>query len=175
MQRPETRQGCMNDLGRGCPMVSCEHNLILLRLRERKLRTATDDELVEAVVSAVNQEGVVTCELDAVDAAPGAMMTLDEVGRILCVTRERIRQIEERAKAKFYSNAPSSLRDTTHASRAFDVWDIAHPPPTGVEPLREMINRWLKKEGLGDDAQSQRALRGHRGRTTVRKRKKVDA
>lgn len=86
LARPQTRGEC-RDLPRPCPFIACRHNLwsdvderggIVLR--------------VEAVVQT-------NCALDFVDDNPDGM-TLDDVGKICGLTRERIRQIEEAATRK---------------------------------------------------------------------------
>ncbi len=72
---PRTRGACANGQ-RPCPWTTCRHHL-LAEARGRRL-----EDLAE------------TCALDVADRG-GA--TLEEVGSIMNLTRERIRQIETRA------------------------------------------------------------------------------
>ena len=55
------------------------------------------------------------------DNTNGEMRTLEEIGRELCVTRERIRQIEEHAFTK--------IRSQQHESKVKEVQTSVLPPP----------------------------------------------
>lgn len=84
--RPRTRGECIAGV-RPCPWVGCAHHLYLEVIPETgslKLNFPHQDldELVE------------TCALDVADKGPH---TLDVVGQLLNVTRERVRQLERRA------------------------------------------------------------------------------
>lgn len=87
IQRPTTRGDCMvggHNQQRPCPFVSCRHHLYIEVDELKKSLRFTDpaldlDEFEE------------TCSLDVADRG-GA--TLEEVGALLNVTRERTRQIE---------------------------------------------------------------------------------
>jgi Sigma-70, region 4 len=46
-----------------------------------------------------------TCALDVADEAPGEGVTLERVGTLLNLTRERIRQVEVRCQFRARSNA----------------------------------------------------------------------
>lgn len=87
--RPETRQECMN-MTRPCPFVSCSHHLYL-------------DVNPESGAIKLNfphlevWEMAETCSLDVADRGG---ITLEEVGAILNLTRERIRQVEVRGLTK---------------------------------------------------------------------------
>lgn len=88
VQRPTTRADCVNG-ARPCPFVGCTHHLYLdvspigsIRLRFPDLEPS---EMVES------------CALD-VAARGGA--TLEHVGELMNVTRERVRQVEIAALAK---------------------------------------------------------------------------
>lgn len=76
---PRTRAECAN-VPRPCPHVQCEHHLAH-----------------EAMVT----DGP-SCVLDVADQGPH---TLDQIGRILGVGRERARQIEEKALGKAWAYA----------------------------------------------------------------------
>lgn len=90
--RPRTRGECV-DGPRPCPWVSCRHHLFLDLTEHvgeplptaRILRTTPYGEL-DAMPE--------TCSLDVADRGPN---TLEQVGEVLGVSRERIRQIEEGA------------------------------------------------------------------------------
>ncbi len=87
--RPRTRADCA-DGPRPCPWVSCRHHLYLEVDGRGHVRLAFPDkepwELRE------------TC---ALDVAERGEHTLEYVGRLLNLTRERIRQLEERAPRDF--------------------------------------------------------------------------
>jgi hypothetical protein len=88
-ERPLTRGHCV-DVPRPCPYVACPHNLYLEVSDETGniQRTFADRQPGEMEWS---------CSLD--EAARHGL-TLEEVSRRLGVTRERVRQIEERALRK---------------------------------------------------------------------------
>jgi hypothetical protein len=87
--RPRCRGDCLN-MARPCPFVSCEHHLYLdvnpqsgaIKLNFPHLEVW---EMAE------------TCALDVADRGG---ITLEEVGAILNLTRERIRQVEVRGLGK---------------------------------------------------------------------------
>jgi hypothetical protein len=87
--RPETRNDCMS-MTRPCPFVSCSHHLYL-------------DVNPESGAIKLNfphlevWEMAETCSLDVADRGG---ITLEEVGAILNLTRERIRQVEVRGLTK---------------------------------------------------------------------------
>lgn len=101
VQRPRTRADC-KDAPRPCPFVSCVHHLYLdvsARTGSIKLNfpDLEPDELTES------------CALDVADDG-GA--TLERVGEIMNLTRERIRQLEVRALAKCVAaDEMEALRD----------------------------------------------------------------
>jgi hypothetical protein len=85
--RPRHRADCV-DGPRPCPWMGCRYHLALDVTHFGGLRYHDPERLDEMAH---------TCALDVADA--GAM-TLEEVGAIAGVTRERIRQVEEMATAK---------------------------------------------------------------------------
>ena len=86
--RPRTRGECV-DGPRPCPFASCEHHAIHgMMFGQQAL--ALDDDAVLAALEALPA----SCTLDVADRE-GA--TLEEVGLIFGVTRERIRRIESGA------------------------------------------------------------------------------
>lgn len=83
--RPATRAECI-DLPRPCPYVGCRHHLAIeVTARGDIAHIGDPTEMAE------------TCALDIADRGG---ITLEEVGEIYAVTRERVRQIEEKAKRK---------------------------------------------------------------------------
>jgi hypothetical protein len=95
-QRPKTRADCMNG-PRPCLFVSCKHNLYLDVNPETgsiKLNFP-DKEIWQLQYSC------------ALDVAEKGGITLEEVGEIMNLTRERIRQVETRGLMK--------LREATEA------------------------------------------------------------
>ena len=87
--KPETRNDCVEG-SRPCPFVSCKHHLYL----DVSSRTgAIKLNFPDLEVWEMNE----TCALDIADRGG---TTLEEVGAIMNLTRERIRQVEVKALAK---------------------------------------------------------------------------
>lgn len=82
--RPRTRADCAT-VPRPCHFLSCRHNLGLELTPSGTIRALDLEELEELGES---------CALDVADRGG---VTLEEIGGLLGVTRERVRQIEERA------------------------------------------------------------------------------
>ena len=90
--RPETRADCVH-VPRPCPFVSCRfHNYLEVTPRGRlKLNwPELDPHELEGA-------GRMSC---ALDAATEGGMTLEQIGKTLNITRERVRQIEQSGKSK---------------------------------------------------------------------------
>lgn len=134
--RPRTRGECQ-DGERPCPWVSCtEHTVHGLLIREGG-DALTDDDLVEALTTLS-----ATCVLDvADDGVGGEDATLQIVGEILGVTRERVRQIEAKALRR--------VRRVAEDFRA-DLSEDALPaaPAKPAKPARPARIDWM---GEGDD------------------------
>jgi len=79
--RPRTRGDCV-DGPRPCPWASCRHSLLV------------DINPVTGSVKLMPESLTDSCSLDIADRGG---VTLEEVGQLTNVTRERIRQIEVRA------------------------------------------------------------------------------
>jgi hypothetical protein len=95
IERPRTRAEC-SDAPRPCPFVSCKHHLYL----DVSARTgAIKLNFPDLEVWEMNE----TCALDVADRGG---TTLEEVGAIMNLTRERIRQVEVKGLAKL-----AALRD----------------------------------------------------------------
>ncbi len=98
VERPRSRAECAN-MPRPCPFVSCEHHLYL-------------DVNPESGAIKLNfphlevWEMPETCSLDVADRGG---ITLEEVGAILNLTRERIRQVEVRGLGKIRTQNAEAL------------------------------------------------------------------
>jgi hypothetical protein len=98
VDRPMSRQEC-TQMHRPCPFVSCSHHLYL-------------DVNPETGAIKLNfphlevWEMAETCSLDVADRGG---ITLEEVGAILNLTRERIRQVEVRGLAKIKDSSGEEL------------------------------------------------------------------
>lgn len=99
--RPKTRAGCV-DVPRPCPYVSCKHNLYLdvsPKTGSIKLNFPDIDP---------DQMTTPSCSLDVADKRGE---TLEEVGRNMNMTRERVRQIEVKSLTKMRPHVTGDLRD----------------------------------------------------------------
>jgi len=94
--RPTTREECRGEL-RPCPWVACKHHLYL-------------DINPETGSIKINFPDLEPWELQhtcALDVAERGGITLEEVGEIMNLTRERIRQVEVRGLLKLKMGSPS--------------------------------------------------------------------
>ena len=95
IERPRTRAECA-EAPRPCPFVSCQHHLYLdVSARTGAIKLNFPDLEVWEMTE--------TCALDVADRGG---TTLEEVGAIMNLTRERIRQVEVKGLAKL-----AALRD----------------------------------------------------------------
>jgi hypothetical protein len=95
VERPKTRAECLNG-ERPCPFVSCKHHLYLdVSAKTGAIKLNFPDLEVWEMTE--------TCALDVADRGG---TTLEEVGAIMNLTRERIRQVEVKGLAKL-----QALRD----------------------------------------------------------------
>ncbi|HEY2509827.1 MAG TPA: sigma factor-like helix-turn-helix DNA-binding protein [Polyangiaceae bacterium] len=118
VERPKTRADCLNAAqggrARPCPFVSCKHHLYL----DVSAKTgAIKLNFPDLEVWEMNE----TCALDVADRGG---TTLEEVGAIVNLTRERIRQVEVRALAKI-----QALTDLT------ELRDLVDEGPRGKRRL----------------------------------------
>ncbi len=94
-ERPQIRKECMGS-SRPCPWVSCKHHLFL------DVNPVTGS--IKLNFPHLNVWDMThTCSLDVADRGG---TTLEEVGKILNLTRERIRQVEVRGLAKLKAVSP---------------------------------------------------------------------
>ncbi len=101
VERPTTRADCANG-ARPCPFVSCKHHLFLdVSARTGAIKLNFPDLEVWDMTE--------TCALDVADRGG---TTLEEVGAIMNLTRERIRQVEVKGLAKLQALGDmEALRD----------------------------------------------------------------
>ena len=96
-EKPRTREECL-DGPRPCPYVSCKHHLYIdVSARTGAIKLNFPDLEVWEMTE--------TC---AIDVADRGGTTLEEVGAIMNLTRERIRQVEVKGLAKL-----EALKDMT--------------------------------------------------------------
>lgn len=117
LQRPRARAECEGG-PRPCPWVGCRHNMYL--------------EVTQHGAIAFRQPGREpwdvrpehSCALDLADAHPGGM-TLDEVGQVFEVSRERIRQIERGAQAQALGAVTLTREEVRELGEAPGMWERA--------------------------------------------------
>jgi hypothetical protein len=107
--RPQTRGQCENDI-RPCPWVACKHHLYL----------DVNPETGSIKINFPDLEPWEMSETCALDVADRSGITLEEVGEIMNLTRERIRQVEVRGLLKL------------KMASALEAFDGAEPAPRGT-------------------------------------------
>ncbi len=114
--KPRTRGECAN-LARPCPFVSCRHHLYL-DVAQGGASFTIHDSAVEV------WDMPQSCSLDVAEQGPH---TLDTVGLLAKVTRERVRQIEIRALARVRRRGGKQLADWLVAGVAEQqsLWELA--------------------------------------------------
>jgi Sigma-70, region 4 len=113
IERPNSRADCLEG-ARPCPFVSCKHHLYLdVSARTGAIKVNFPDLDVWEMSE--------TCALDVADRGG---TTLEEVGAIMNLTRERIRQVEVKGLAKL-----AALRDM------LALRDYVDEGPTGKRRL----------------------------------------
>jgi len=95
-ERPRTRGDCRGD-ERPCPFVACKHHLYL----------DVNPETGSIKLNFPDLEPWELPETCALDVADRGGVTLEEVGEIMNLTRERIRQVEVRGLLKLKLSSPS--------------------------------------------------------------------
>src|SRR5580700_6240930 len=126
--RPESRADCVNGM-RPCPFVSCKHHLYLdVSARTGAIKLNFPDLEVWEMSE--------TCALDVADRGG---TTLEEVGAIMNLTRERIRQVEVKGLAKL-----AALRDMN------TLRDYVDEGPTGKRRL-PLLDTKREEEKEEDD------------------------
>src|SRR6266545_4090816 len=123
--KPETRNDCVEG-ARPCPFVSCQHHLFLdVSARTGAIKLNFPDLEVWDMGE--------SCALDVADRGG---TTLEDVGAIMNLTRERIRQVEVKALAKL-----EALRDMMH------LRDFVDEGPVGKRRLPRLSKQDLKGPG----------------------------
>jgi hypothetical protein len=87
--KPKTRSECL-DMERPCPFVSCKYHLYI---DVHPVRGSIKLNFPDVEIWEMNE----TCALDVADRG---VITLEEVGEIMNLTRERVRQVETAGLAK---------------------------------------------------------------------------
>ena len=153
--KPRTRAECA-DAPRPCPYVSCTHHLFL----DVSARTgAIKVNFPDLEVWDMND----TCALDVADRGG---TTLEEVGAIMNLTRERIRQVEVKALAKL-----DALREMSA------LRDFVDEGPVGKRRLPVIAKPELDDvdDGAGDAEEEEEArLEAEARRATPPKLRRVD-
>ena len=116
--RPKTRSDCCEG-ARPCPFVSCKYNLYL------DVSPMTGNVLLNHGAREL-EDMPATCALDVADAHREGL-TLEEVGDILGVTRERVRQIQDKA-----------FRKLVHGGALALVWALSNEPDVATRRVREL-------------------------------------
>lgn len=98
VERPQTRADCAK-MARPCPFVSCSHHLYL----------DVNPESGAIKLNFPHLEVWDMAETCALDVADRGGITLEEVGAILNLTRERIRQVEVRGLQKIRHHSGEAL------------------------------------------------------------------
>jgi hypothetical protein len=98
VDRPKSRADCQQ-MQRPCPFVSCEHHLYL----------DVNPESGAIKLNFPHLEVWEMAETCALDVADRGGITLEEVGAILNLTRERIRQVEVRGLTKIRIESGEAL------------------------------------------------------------------
>jgi hypothetical protein len=142
VERPETRADCASG-ARPCPFVSCKHHLYLdVSARTGAIKLNFPDLEVWDMSE--------TCALDIADRGG---TTLEEVGAIMNLTRERIRQVEVKGLAKM-----AAVRDMAA------LRDFVDEGPSGKRRLPVLSRDEEEDESEGDvdceDAEDEAHLDG---------------
>ena len=128
--KPRTREECA-DGPRPCPFVSCKHHLYIdVSARTGAIKLNFPDLEVWDLGE--------SCALDVADRGG---TTLEDVGAIMNLTRERIRQVEVKALAKL-----EALRDMMH------LRDYVDEGPVGKRRLPRLSKQDLKGPGYREAA-----------------------
>lgn len=120
--------------------MSCKHHLAI-DVTEHGSITLTKPEVIDGELDAMQE----TCALDVADNYPQGL-TLDGVGVLMNVSRERIRQIEARATLKLKRGARrADIEDPPEHPRSLAMQAIDAAPQQGYggDPQRaEKLREW---------------------------------
>ncbi len=142
-ERPRTREECL-DAPRPCPFVSCKHHLFL----DVSARTgAIKLNFPDLEVWEMNE----SCALDVADRGG---TTLEDVGAIMNLTRERIRQVEVKALAKL-----QALRDMEALRDYVDEGPIGKRRLPVIQADDDEEEEEIEAEGDDDEREEAAAAR----------------
>lgn len=147
IERPRTRHECLqgDNAERPCPFVSCEYHLYL----------DVDEEHGSIKENFPDLEVWEMTETCALDVAERGGATLEEVGAITNLTRERIRQLEGRALTRVRPVAAQALRDyveplsVAEASPSEPEHDELREPAQTADVLAELAELQVPLGGSG--------------------------
>jgi hypothetical protein len=152
IEHPRTRADCVGG-ERPCPFVSCKHHLYLdVSARTGAIKLNFPDLEVWEMTE--------TCALDVADRGG---TTLEEVGAIMNLTRERIRQVEVKGLAKL-----AALRDMS------TLRDYVEEGPTGKRRL-PVLEAAREEDELDEDEDGDEVDVDVEGETQVVAEVSVDA
>jgi len=132
--RPASRNDCVEG-PRPCPWISCKYHLYLdVNPRTGSIKLNFPD--IEP------WEMIHSCVLDIADRGP---VTLEDVGRIMNLTRERIRQLEASASTKIRG---------TRLAQEYSNFVVERPakPPAAARPTPAAPARLVEDEEFGEEA-----------------------
>lgn len=135
-RRPRTREECAGG-PRPCPWVSCTEHLAWMAV-SRGPAEVQEAELDLAVRDLSAERP--SCVIDVVDAHPEGL-TLDEVGQLFGVTRERIRQIESKALARLPRRTEREGLSIDDAEGTCEADELPTPKTTGHTRARPVEDR----------------------------------
>lgn len=147
-RRPVDRAECLpggRNAQRPCPYVSCKHHLALDV-------SPTSGAIKHNFPDLEVWEMAETCSLDVADRGG---VVLEELGALMNLTRERIRQLETRGIAKARPVAASALRDYTaplsvaEASPSEPEHDELREPAQTADVLAELAELQVPLGGSG--------------------------
>jgi hypothetical protein len=140
IDRPVTRADCANG-ERPCPFVSCKHHLFLdVSARTGAIKLNFPDLEVWEMTE--------TCALDVADRGG---TTLEEVGAIMNLTRERIRQVEVKGLAKL-----EALRDMANLRDYVDEGPVGKRRlPVLAAPVAEEAEEEDEAEAEAEEEESE--------------------
>jgi hypothetical protein len=140
--RPQTYGDCQK-LPRPCPFVGCRHHLYLEAGKSGNLRTLSTE--LEHMSE--------TCSLDVAARGP---QSLDEIGEMMNITKERVRQIEASAFAKVEQSMPTDMKKhiqalSTEGETGYQVHQGFLAAIRFAEDVTESLHAVDQKSG-GNDA-----------------------
>lgn len=140
-KRPRTRGDCAN-VPRPCPYVSCAHHLYL--------------DVTKGGAIQLNFPDREPWELEhscALDIAEQDGCTLEDAGRLINVTRERIRQMEEKVFLTLRARSEKMSRPLERRVRE-EYADGEFLTPAGSQTARSLLREYSRAEADPDESQA---------------------